>query len=490
MKIRVGPILGAIDQESARVFLEWETGDSPLLEMGTGQAVSVTKTTHPSAGVFVISGLSPDTEYDYRFNPIDTDRPGPFHFRTAASSRKDGAIALVSCNSSEYRKKRPAAVEAVWYDLAEQIVPRRVLAVIHAGDQVYADKAWEKIYEEFRVWLNQELRPMSAREKWCRDKWAFWVEAYRDLYREAWTPGAISRVLSEVPNVMMWDDHDIRDGHGSRGTESWIPQARIVEVARQVYREYQDGLNPRRAASSSTLRWSLRWPGVELFALDLRSERIYDRNPSRIVGKDQWSALDSWRNQRAARAPGDDSTFGAITFLVASTPPVLFGKTDSPLYHLILDMTDDLRDQWIHGANVPELRRFLAFCDSLTREKNTRIVVLSGDIHIHHLVNVFRRSDSSLLFNQVTSSPVGNTPFGEIFGGHIQPIVYGGDLSGPTHKGSPYDGRIVSGTLLSYPGYAIIRWRWKPDDKPEVAVSWRLLGDDHKIFETLEFPLC
>jgi hypothetical protein len=489
MRIQTGPILGATDTSSSTVWLEWSDAPEPpkLVLKGQRPISAELISTHPSAGVFRLSGLKADTDYTYRFAPEASSRPGPFHIRTSPVGLTNGSIAVISCNRWQLYRADPTSTNLVWRDLLEQISKRGIQAVFHVGDQIYADEVWDAITNAHLERQQRRVTPRSEQEKWCKTNRPYWVEAYRNLYRDTWNPAyPIAEVLASVPNLMIGDDHDIHDGYGSRPTDFWLPHNRVAEVAFQVYREYQHPLNPPLASPlSRSLPWTLRWPGIEVFAMDLRSDRKYDANPSRIVGDEQWKALELWKDSRPAHDPGDPSSFGPITFLIASTPPLLFGKTDSPLYALIPDLLDDLRDQWVHGSNTDELEKLLRFCDQLGAEKRTRVVILSGDIHIHHLIRCSKRPGNRLVLHQVTSSPVANTPVG----GTLRNLVYEGELlKGATHAKSAYDGEIVKDTLLSNRGYAIVEWKWS-NGKSKVGARWRVLGDREKIEERGPFPL-
>ncbi|MBC8647359.1 MAG: alkaline phosphatase family protein [Thermoanaerobaculia bacterium] len=440
---------------------------------------------HSAAGVFRLEGLEPDRLQTFEFEPEDEGRAGPFAFTTLASQPAPGAIALLSCHSWRVLRADPSASEQVWGDLYTQITPRRIQAVLHAGDQVYADGIWDAISTAHLARNAGAALPRRKTDEWCSANRSRWLELYRNLYRDSWAPGtALAQVLASVSNLMMWDDHDIHDGYGSRITDFDLPYTRIYEVARQTYLEYQHALNPMTDQAGKALPWKLQWPGIEFFALDLRSERRYHSNPTRILGEAQWRAFHRWAEARRPHDPTDPNSFPPVSFVVASTPPLLFGKTDQPIYVLVPDLVDDLRDQWIHGANVRELERFLSVCEILNREKRTKVIVLAGDIHVHHLVRCTRRSDGSSVFTQVTSSPIGNRPVS----GLLKNVIYDHeDLKGPAHPGSPLDGRIQGDTLLARMGYAIVSWSWAADLTPDLSVSWRVLeGDEMKEYGPFE----
>jgi phosphodiesterase/alkaline phosphatase D-like protein len=88
---------------------------------------------------------------------------------------------------------------AVWADLP-QIISREsnksVRFVLLVGDQAYADD-----------WETQLLDEPNADAR---------LRLYLSAYRRFWSNIHYRRVMCALPAVMMWDDHDITDGWGSR----------------------------------------------------------------------------------------------------------------------------------------------------------------------------------------------------------------------------------------------------------------------------------
>lgn len=68
MRIQTGPILGATDTSSSTVWLEWADAPEPPKLVLEGQRPTSAELipTHPSAGVFRLSGLDADTDYKSR----------------------------------------------------------------------------------------------------------------------------------------------------------------------------------------------------------------------------------------------------------------------------------------------------------------------------------------------------------------------------------------------------------------------------------------
>ncbi|MBB4932279.1 hypothetical protein F4561_003099 [Lipingzhangella halophila] len=90
------------------------------------------------------------------------------------------------------------------------------------GDQVYADE----LQPEMRQYLRESraaptatagANPDRAAAEPPEDEVVFFDE-YAELYRQAWTDPDIRWLLSTVPTLMLFDDHDIRDDWNTSGT--------------------------------------------------------------------------------------------------------------------------------------------------------------------------------------------------------------------------------------------------------------------------------
>src|SRR5262249_3574526 len=119
----------------------------------------------------------------------------------------------------------------LWRNLLDQYVqPGHLDLLIHAGDQVYGDKAFEGAIDI----LAGNPNPTPAKARHIGD-------LYRQLYRWAWRHPATRLALAWGPNLMIWDDHEIRDDWGSRDEDRdpGSPATTVGRIARGVYREYQ-----------------------------------------------------------------------------------------------------------------------------------------------------------------------------------------------------------------------------------------------------------
>ncbi|MEN8182441.1 MAG: alkaline phosphatase D family protein, partial [Myxococcota bacterium] len=118
--------------------------------------------------------------------------------------------------------------------------------MIHAGDQIYFDFPFP------------QQAPTDA--------------AYRLAYKEAWFEDEqLRRFLSQCPQYMALDDHEIVDGFS---TDGYVPKGRdpyeYLEPATQAYSEY---VNSRHPTADDSLFYSFDYGTTRFFVMDTRTQR-------------------------------------------------------------------------------------------------------------------------------------------------------------------------------------------------------------------------
>src|SRR5215208_565343 len=131
-------------------------------------------------------------------------------------------IAYASCAGFSSLKELKAVKDknAMWKTLAAQHQSRPFQLMISGGDQIYADLVWD-VVRPLRSWLEERFDVFEdwEREEFTDEMRAATEDFYFDLYLQRWGQPEIAPVLSQVPSMMMWDDHDIFDGWGSHPQE-------------------------------------------------------------------------------------------------------------------------------------------------------------------------------------------------------------------------------------------------------------------------------
>ncbi len=480
----IGPLVGTADDGAVRLVAELRPGIRPALEVREEEAVDrwtgvpgdggwsgapAGSADHRRLGhgwvhQFTVRGLDPGRAYRYRWIDRQTGgeiegfrgrfRPPPVRLSEPCS------LILTSCNKEE-AYERPE-YEHVWRQLAAHLDrDRSIRLLVHVGDQVYCDRAWDPVWDEYR---GQAFRlPTKQREQWYAAQKHRWTRRYRRVYRLSWDTPAVRRVLRSVPSLMMWDDHDIHDGYGSRASDFWTYRPYLAAVAGRMFDDYQGSLNPPASCRLGDSRgFSVRLFGGRLVAIDGRSHRNYGRR--QVLGESQWRALlDVFRRHQPADGP---------LLLVSATPLYNFlfsrGLYRRLLRHIVklTDYADDLRDAWSSKGNRKELDRLLAELDDL-RRRGVPVVVLAGDLHLHHLARWWRRSDTSRAVHQVTSSPLTNEPTGKL----KARVGYGSLPGDPPGKYR----RLYSAAVDFFAnrrGYAQVRFEPVPGGLPRTRVNF------------------
>jgi hypothetical protein len=206
-RLVTGPLLRHVGERTATVWVETDRpGEVTVLD-----ATSPTFTVHGHHYAIVeLDGLAPGirTPYDVRLDgevvwPEPGDGRPPSSIRTLDPARPL-RLAFGSC------RKAPAPAVTHGVD-ALSAYGRRVAAggeeppdvLLMIGDQVYADTPPEPL-REFIAARRDVAEPPH-------EEVADFAE-YAELYRLAWTADPDVRwLLSTVPTLMIFDDHDIRD---------------------------------------------------------------------------------------------------------------------------------------------------------------------------------------------------------------------------------------------------------------------------------------
>ncbi|MDA8369420.1 MAG: alkaline phosphatase D family protein [Nocardiopsaceae bacterium] len=219
------------------------------------------------------------------------------------------------------------------------------------GDQVYADE----LQPQMKRFLNE--RREQAREEGGAashppDDEVVFFDEYAELYRQAWSDPDLRWLLSTVPTLMLFDDHDIRDDWNTSGAWRrdiaqnpwWRPRITSGLGAYWIY-QHVGNLSPEERAADPvygvvtaeqndaaevidafawqvhekpvSYRWSYRYDigGARVLMVDTRCGRIVEDDARRtMLGPDDSAWLD-------AQLTGD-----VDHLIVASTLPFLLPK--------------------------------------------------------------------------------------------------------------------------------------------------------------------
>lgn len=465
----LGPLLRHVDDRSAAVWVETDRSATVTVRLdehphGRRDWSRPTFAVHGHHYALVeVSDLRPGMRTAYqvlvddevRWPPADTAFPAS----TLSTATVDGPVRLAfgSCRTSvphDARHHLSHGVDALrTFALDVASGGRGPLGgppdlLLLLGDQVYADSTSAAMREFIaaRRDLDEDPGPELAD-----------FEEYAHLYSLAWGEPALRRLLSWLPSLMIFDDHDVRDDWNTsvRWREqmeatSWWP-GRIV-AALGSYWVYQHLGNLAPAARAADPLWQELGrresvhPGREVDLTDAVDDLAArtDADPSTYrwsythpLGASHLVVLDS----RAARdlTPGHRSmlhaaemawadeqlTGGHEHLVVATSVPFLLPRGLHHLESWNEAIADGRWGRWFARPGEAlrqalDLEHWAAFSDSFDRLARivedvadgrrgpapSSVIFLSGDVHHSYVAEVERLTGSRIL--QLVCSPIRN----------------------------------------------------------------------------------
>jgi hypothetical protein len=449
----LGPLLRYAGTESATFWVE--TSEACEVEVLGHRSKTFAVEGHHFA-LILVDDLEPASvvTYDVRLNgrlvwPPDDGRPAPaVHTR---SNERRVRLAFGSCRVGDPQPSPTefvarTGVDALWA-YARQLQRGEVEwpdALLLLGDQVYADEVSPRAAGFIRA--RRDVREPPGEE--VAD-----FEEFTQLYRESWSDPDIRWLLSTVPSVMIFDDHDVNDDWNI--SWSWIEEMRRepwwddrITGAFMSYWIYQHlgNLSPPELAEEEVLRlvrgdddagprlreiarrWdresaASRWAfyrdfgDSRLLVVDSRAARVLSDGRREMIDEEEWDWV-------------IDHSLGDFDHLViASTLPVYMPKG---IHHLEAWNEAVCAGRWggIAARLAERLRRgvdlehwsafntsFERLCDWLrrvsegaaTRRPPATIVLLGGDVHNAYVseVSLGTAVDASRVF-QIVCSPFRN----------------------------------------------------------------------------------
>jgi len=442
----LGPFLGHVTPHSIRIWLHLEGERQTIYaslhegEVGAPQAAAGVLNLRADkffTDCITVDGLRPDTRYFYKLwtdpaHSLPLDLQGltekELQFRTLSEdANRQIDFLLMSCHNPTVSGADGFDGHAVWADLP-QIISREsnksVRFALLVGDQVYADD-WEK----------QVLAEPNADAR---------MLLYLSAYRKFWSNIHYRRVMCCLPAVMMWDDHDITDGWGSRKdsyvgeTSEFKPEwKRLFETAFQAFSLMQASRNPATLATNPRegQDFCFRIGPWGFIFMDLRTNR--NLRQGRIITADQTGRISRWveANRREMH-----TVFVASSVVFSHGSPVVedltlklwpyvmgfvawiaskakWGKGLETKFDKSLgDISDDIKDSWGSKENAGQTDLVLDYLFGLQndREHPLGVVILSGDIHTSGYANIFSSDPAHVersSIPHITSSSVSYSPF-------------------------------------------------------------------------------
>jgi PhoD-like phosphatase len=401
MKLLLGPIVGAVSDREARIWLRADDPSPARVHVFHDGGAELPGSPFRPAGPIDASGTAtvvaklPAAYARYRYDVRDADGAsalpawlGTPGFWSAPPPATSGAFrfGVVSCNDMRPRTQRGRAdPERPWRTLFETAGALDLAFLLCVGDQVYADAAWE-------AGMGARVFPPALRR------------AYQDAYQAQWDFRWFRRTLANLPCYMTWDDHEIRDGWGSERLDGLaVNRQQAFRVARDVYRRFQHDHNPPSFGDGpNDLFYTFRYGDVGVLVLDGRGARDVGRARDPLLGARQWQLVTGWL-ERETRG------LGAL-FVVSSVPPVHVPPALAKPGGLF---TSGFRDQWTSEANAPELVRLADALFDCANRHDIPVVLLGGDAHLGSVACLRSTRPAHArrpILYQLCASPITNRP--------------------------------------------------------------------------------
>lgn len=470
VSLRLGPVLRHAGPTTATVWVETDAPCRVRVNVeGYTTAASETFTVHGHHyAVCEIDGLPSGAALPYEVF-LDEDRvwpephsPLPPSVVRTVSPEAPTRLLYGSCHTPTGDSPEgvvgygPDMLRATARRLAEEAPQDQGtnLLLLLIGDQVYADE----IQESMRAFLRQARGQENADD--APEDEVVHYDEYAELYRQAWSDPQVRWLLSTVPTLMVFDDHDIRDDWNTsaawrRAMDEYPWWRTRLTSGLGAYWVYQHLGNLSPADRDKDPVWAdVRQSGADASAvLDAFARRAHEEPAAyrwshrHDVGSVRLLVTDT----RCSRALGEDSpadgsrsilgpdghdwldehlTGGYDHMVVASTVPVLLPPA---VHHLeawneavcagawgqrLRRPAEKLRqaldlEHW--SAFQYSFRRFTRAIGELARGERgpapATVVLLSGDVHFSYLARARSAGTDGKGHSRVTqlvSSPLCN----------------------------------------------------------------------------------
>jgi len=303
-----------------------------------------------------------------------------------------------------------------WDYLYVEHLANKYQVLVFGGDQVYADQVFcgcKHILDWYK--LNHKEVRSPKWEAFFSDEMALEADCfYFWLYISTWSQEMFAKILSCVPTFMIWDDHDIFDGWGSRNPEFLnceVPQG-IFRAAQKhffLFQQFGDtyslinDVSPQGPYNSGYLMTG----GVAFLMPDTRSERtMITHDQGIIMSEKTWRDIENWLALLATEFP-------IRHLFVEPTTPIIYPHSsyvDKVFDLLNHELIDDCRDHWPAVIHKEESRRLIANLDAFRLATGSQVTILSGDVHCACYAVIRDTNTGEVIMEQLISSGVASEP--------------------------------------------------------------------------------
>ncbi len=431
----VGDLL-SLDGKTIEQFLASQGGDSQnTIQHKFNEDSDLTST-------FDITNLKPNTTYYYYLmnqKPVSSSMwrrteigyQKTFSFTTMAQSMPDFSFGFYSCHDPFNANSSSGA----WPLFLDRANNANVRFVIGGGDQVYVDCQDNKHFPDIWEWLQDNKDELVKTYKKNGQLHTpsldiYLLSLYRWYYRVYWKFPHMQEIFSRIPQYMIWDDHEIMDGWGSRTKEERLEilsryfknddpeiDQQLVNsmwsAARTAYFEYAHSHNPPTNIDKSVLKapeqciWDYDFikGTTPFYVLDMRGHHNIENPKNRLLGDAQVDRFVAWLNTEPVKK-------SKIVFVVSPVPVVHWKSIVLTAGSIIDSLRDDLRDEWDHRSNHDERNFLLENIFAAFNDEGRTLVFLSGDVHCAAAFRLQHKNYRNSNIFQITSSAISRMPAG------------------------------------------------------------------------------
>lgn len=373
---------------------------------------------------------------------------------------------------------------------SKEMIKNPVL-VIGTGDQIYVDAGYEA--PDF------EDHALSAWAHSCKDPYPLLnTEDYLDhldkSYRNFYSFECFNEVLSTLPSISVWDDHEIRDGWGSHGDEyskktgAMSPYLKpYFEISKAAFISHQlmEIENEEKKATlvndNRSLEQQYNYKGVPVFSFDLRSHRnIYE---DKVISEDQLETFRNWC--RDIKDSSEVIIISSIPFFYKPFMPLkLLGRIFQPA------LRDDINDGWYSKYNQGQRNEIIQEIIDL-RNRNIKPIILSGDAHLGGMISAWFDSpegERKRLCYEFIFSGLSHESLGEerkAYEIRLRKRTEGKKKNDPTFSVGDYQIQYIYEYTQGRLNFGALEFN---TDKATTA-SLFTVGDDENFFAEIKLPL-
>ncbi|CAD7700165.1 unnamed protein product [Ostreobium quekettii] len=340
--------------------------------------------------------------------------------------------------------------QPLWADLLQRHKANPIHALVGGGDQLYNDEVFEiPLVSE---WLGIKGRGARHRAPFTEDMRAQVELFYFEHYCTHFMATGMREALAAIPNVMMWDDHDIFDGWGSYPDDLLCCPVfeGLYQAACKFYLLFQQHTSSRMVEAGEADLFAgcarkacgphraycfvkMLGPDVALVGADTRAER----SKRQVMSRETWDAV--CRRLREVPAcvrhvvvlftvpiiyPKVPVSEGALEFLgrMNRFQAVHYILNKTGIFERIMafdepEPLDDLVDHWTATAHTKERARCVESLQRIAIERGVRVTFLSGDVHCAAVGRFYSNpkvqdlsTDPNFMPQIITSAIVNNPP--------------------------------------------------------------------------------